>query len=364
VFSRTRDYIAAFSVLNKKRFGVRMDVTLSESELLDNDALNFAGESNYAPFPLFRNPHIHTIYARFAREVVNFNVQHQTIELPDGDILETGWVRNGSKKLLILVHGLEGRADAPYMRSTGKIFHSFGWDVLTWSFRGCGLQPNRQLRSYNSGYTGDLSHLIEMNKDHYDEIVLVGFSVGGNLCLKYLGEAPEKVPASVKGAVAISSPIDLGQTADELKKGINKIYLAYFLKSFKDKLTIKRQIYPDAFGSDFFRAIRDFEDYDNRFTAPWFDYRNAREYWEDASCERFLDKIRKPVLFLTAEDDTFFRGANLPKGTARQNEYLHIDAVPRGGHVGFFKGFRASSSWMELRALSFLESIRKGAGNL
>jgi predicted alpha/beta-fold hydrolase len=341
-----------------------MEGTFSESELLDSGVLGSAGESNYVYFPLFRNPHIHTIYARFAREVVDFAVQNETIDLPDGDILEIGWVRNNRKKLIILVHGLEGRADAPYMRSTGKVFHSFGWDVLTWSFRGCGNQPNKQLRSYNSGYTGDLSHLIEMNKGYYEDIVLVGFSVGGNLCLKYLGEEPERVPANVKGAVAISSPIDLAQTADELKRGLNKMYLAYFLKSFKDKLTIKQQFYPDAFEPKFFKGIRDFEDYDNRFTAPWFNYRNAREYWADASCERFLDKIRKPTLFLTAQDDTFFRGANIPKGMARQNEYLRIEAVPRGGHVGFFKGLRARSSWMELRALSFLESVRKGAGNL
>lgn len=338
-----------------------MEVTVSKSELSDSGALRSGSERDYAPFPLLRNPHIHTIYARFARESVNFNVQHETIDLPDGDVLETGWVRNNSKKLIILVHGLEGRADAPYMRSTGKVFHSFGWDVLTWSFRGCGLKPNKQLRSYNSGYTGDLSHLIEMNKDHYSEIVLVGFSIGGNLCLKYLGEAPDNVPASIKGAVAISSPIDLGHTADELKRGVNKIYLAYFLKSFSEKLIIKRRLYPDAFGPDFFKGIRDFEDYDGRFTAPWFNYRSAREYWEDASCERFLHKIRKPTLFLTAQDDTFFRGANLPKDAARQNEYLHIEAVARGGHVGFFKGLRASSSWMELRALSFLESIRTGS---
>ena len=335
-----------------------MEVTVSEIETSDDRELVSGNKKDYSPFPLFRNPHIHTIYARFAREVIKFPIENETIDLPDGDILEVGWVRNENKKLIILVHGLEGRADAPYMRSTGKVFHSFGWDVLTWSFRGCGFHPNKLLRSYNSGYTGDLSHLIELNKARYEEIVLVGFSVGGNLCLKYLGEAPEEIPTNIKGAVAISSPIDLGQTADELKRGANKIYLAYFLKSFKDKLTLKRTLYPHSFEPDFFKGIRDFEDYDNRFTAPWFNYRNAREYWEDASCERFLDKIRKPTLFLTALDDTFFRGANIPKGAARQNEYLHIEAVPRGGHVGFFKGLRASSSWMELRALSFLESVK------
>jgi len=331
-------------------------VTVSEIEVLNRN--NFLDDKktkeDYSPFLLFRNPHIHTIYARFAREVINFPVENETIDLPDGDILEIGLARSNRNRLVVLVHGLEGRADAPYMRSTGKVFHSFGWDVLTWSFRGCGYQPNKLLRSYNSGYTGDLSYLIDKYKSLYDEIVLVGFSVGGNLCLKYLGEAPETIPENVKGAVAISSPIDLGHTADQLKKGVNRIYLAYFLKSFKDKLNIKRPFYPDVLGPNFFKGVRNFEDYDNRFTAPWFGYRNAREYWEDASCERFLEKITKPTLFLTAQDDTFFRGANLPKGLALQNEHLHVQAVPKGGHVGFFEGLRVRSSWMELRALSFL----------
>jgi hypothetical protein len=306
------------------------------------------------------NPHIQTIYARYARSIITLPIVYETLTLPDNDILETCLLKSQtkpSKRLVILVHGLEGRADAPYMLSTAKLLITNGLDVLTWSFRGCGLKPNLQLRSYNCGFTDDLRYLIDLYKSDYQEIFLVGFSVGGNLCIKYLGEAPHLVPHNIKAAITISSPLDLEHTANQLTKGTNKIYLNYFLRSFKARLKIKQKIYPNILGKNFFKGIRNFEDYDNRFTAPWFNYRNAQEYWNEASSLRFLPQVTKPLLFISAIDDPFFAGANLPTGQALENKYLQVETVEQGGHVGFLERLMPLSSWLENRILRYLNTI-------
>jgi uncharacterized protein len=309
--------------------------------------------SDYVPSRLLSNPHLHTIYARYIREFIRFDFTLEEFDLPDGDCIELAWSKQNSKKLVLLNHGLEGKADAPYMRSTARAFSLSGWDVLSWSFRGCGRRPNRFARSYHCGFTDDLRFLINTYAPQYDEVVLVGFSVGGSLCIKYLGENPSQVPSQVSRAIAISSPVDLAETAYVLKLGANRIYLKYFLQSFKRKLRVKRHLFPESISRHFFDGIKDFESYDNKYTAPWFGYADARAYWKDASCRQFINDVKIPLLFMTAEDDTFFRASNIPYREVLQNPNLKLLAVPKGGHVGFFQGLGLGHSWMERSTLHF-----------
>ncbi len=310
----------------------------------------------YRPPRLFRNPHIHTIYARYARERVAFGMERSLIDTPDGDVLEVDWARQGSDRVVILTHGLEGKSDAPYMRSAGRALFAEGCDVLAWNFRDCGPTPNRFLRSYHCGMTCDLGQLIELCAKSYKEIILIGFSVGGSLILKYLGEHGSQVDSKIVRAITISSPINLEDSADTLRKGINRIYLRYFLRSFKEKLRRKQELFPEHLSGNFFKGIRDFEDYDNRFTAPWFGFVDARSYWRSESCERYIPEVRVPTLFLTSQDDTFFTDKNIPWSAPSDNSFVELKVTRWGGHVAFMQGYRPERSWIEH---TVIESLTK-----
>lgn len=164
--------------------------------------------STYRARGIFRNAHINTIYPAIFRKVEGVRYERERISTRDGDFLDLDWSPVGSRKLALVLHGLEGSADRPYMRGMARHFNEKGWDALCLNFRGCSGEPNRKLRSYHIGETNDLrwvlAHCLDNRK--YDTIVLVGFSLGGNVLLKYLGEQPEEVPPEVRAGVAFSVP--------------------------------------------------------------------------------------------------------------------------------------------------------------
>ena len=168
------------------------------------------------PFLLF-SPHLETIYPAVARKVSIEPYRRERISTPDDDFLDLDWLKNASKKLVIISHGLEGNSSRAYIKGMAKIFHAQGFNILAWNYRGCSEEMNRQVRFYHSGATDDLgtviSHSINLG---FDEIYLIGFSLGGNLTLKYLGEALP--PAEIKKAVAISVPMDLRASCEKISQ--------------------------------------------------------------------------------------------------------------------------------------------------
>jgi len=167
--------------------------------------------SRFHPPAFLHNGHVQTILPMLLLRRLSIVFERERLELEDGDFLDLDWARVGGDKLAILSHGLEGRSDDGYNRGMATALHAAGWDALAWNFRGCGKEMNRLPRFYHSGETGDLGAVIRFAATKYSRIALVGFSLGGNLTLKYLGEASPH--ASVIGAVAISAPIDLAASA-------------------------------------------------------------------------------------------------------------------------------------------------------
>ncbi|MEO5603142.1 MAG: alpha/beta fold hydrolase, partial [Cyclobacteriaceae bacterium] len=194
------------------------------------------------PFFLFTS-HLETIYPALLRRVAIIPYTRERIQTPDDDFLDLDWLMKDSDKVVIISHGLEGNSERPYIKGMAKALHDQGFDVVAWNFRGCSNEMNRQLRFYHSGATDDLETVIQHITRHknYKKIFLVGFSLGGNLTLKYLGERP--VGALIKKAVVFSVPMDLKSSCEKISTPGNRIYSSRFLKSLKKKVIQKSKIH-------------------------------------------------------------------------------------------------------------------------
>src|ERR1700757_1233047 len=219
--------------------------------------------SRFRPPFFLGNGHIQTVLSALLPPRSHIAIQRERLELIDGDFLDLDWARIGADRLTILSHGLEGSSDARYIRGMAAALNAAEWDVLVWNFRGCSQETNRLPRLYHSGETGDLGAVIDFAATRYSRIALVGFSLGGNLILKYLGEANPH-PAVI-GAVAISVPIDLAATARALDhRWSNRIYLRRFIKSLIAKVETKARRFPDQVDVSRSRAIRTLQEFADR----------------------------------------------------------------------------------------------------
>lgn len=316
--------------------------------------------SNYQPPFLFRNAHFATIFSATLRRV-NFKIQRrERLHLQDGDFIDLDWSfsEEKSKKLIIAMHGLSGNARRPYMLGIAKTFTEQGWDAVGINFRSCSGEINRLYRSYNAGATEDLAEVIShINKQYsYSEIALIGFSLGGNLLLKYLGESPKLSPA-IKTAVAVSTPCDLGASLLALEAPKNKLYTQRFEKELKAQLFERQQYFPEKLSKSDISACNSLLAIDELYTSKAHGYKNAADYYKKCSCLQFLPTISIPTLLLNAKNDSFLTAASYPTDIAENSDYLYLEMPEYGGHVGFFQPEKYY--YHEERALAFIGNYVK-----
>lgn len=314
-------------------------------------------ESTYVPPPLFTNGHLQTIYAGRFRLVGGVQYVRERIDTPDDDFLDLDWVLRAepTNRVAVLSHGLEGSTDRPYMRGMARALARRGWDVLAWNYRSCSGEPNRQPFFYHSGATYDLAHVVQHAFGRgYEAMALVGYSLGGNLTLKYLGEQGADVDARIQAAVTYSVPCSLADGAAQLEHWSRWIYMQRFLHALHGKIRAKQPHYPEVLDDADFRRIRSFRDFDDRYTAPLHGFRDAEDYWQQNSCRPFLPAIRVPTLIVNAADDPFLGTDCFPHDEARANPLLHLEIPEHGGHVGFVSFNDEEEFWSEQRAAAFL----------
>lgn len=311
--------------------------------------------SSFRPPWWLRNGHLQTILPVVWPRRVQLDYTRERLELADGDFLDLAWARTRARRLAILLHGLESEADAGYMRGLARALNLANWDALAWSFRGCGPEPNRLARFYHSGETRDLAAVIAHAANAgYERIVLIGFSLGGNVTLKYLGEAPPHL--RVVGAVAISAPVDLAASARALDLDwANRLYLGRFLQTLIAKVEAKALLFPDEIDVAGVRRIRSFQEFDDRYTARLHGFRDAADYWAQSSARQYLPGIAVPALLINAQDDPFLPAACFPVAEAEASACFFLEAPRHGGHVGFRETLRgAAPGWLERRVVEFL----------
>ena len=306
----------------------------------------------------FRHGHINTVFPALFRKVKGVPFERERVDTPDGDFLDLDWSVRGSRRLALLLHGLEGSAGRPYIRGMARYFNHNGWDALALNFRGCSGEPNRKLRSYHVGETGDLKWAISMILDQrdYESIALVGFSLGGNVVLKYLGENSEEVPAQVRCGIAFSVPCDVMSANREIDKWQNYLYRYRFIKSLNAKIREKAFRFPEALRLPE-QMPQNFHQFDGRFTAPIHGFKDAEDYWTRNSSLRFLPAIRRPALLVSAADDSFLSPVCYPFQLAEQHPHLFLEVPRWGGHVGFVSSGPGGAYWSEQRAYQFVKEV-------
>lgn len=257
---------------------------------------------------------------------------------------------------VILLHGLEGSSDAHYMRAMASSCLVQGWNTIRVNFRGCSGRPNHTERSYHSGASDDLDAVVQWAETKYpnERFVLIGFSLGGNVCLKYLGEVGRR--ASVVGGVAVSVPCDLNGSSKVLAKRINRVYMRRFMKDLVKKLELKNQNLGTDFDISTFRKMKTFAEFDGAYTAPVHGFASAEDYWTRSSSLHFFHKIDVPALLINAKDDPFLSKRCFPETIARNSDFFYLETPADGGHVGFLTSvLHRSYSWLESRAVEFLK---------
>ncbi|MGV3588325.1 MAG: YheT family hydrolase [Adhaeribacter sp.] len=310
------------------------------------------------PFYFF-NRHVETIIPALFRKEKSILYHRERIVTPDHDFLDLDWAIKGHRRLTIISHGLEGSTDRPYVKGMAKQMHKIQMDVLAWNFRSCSGEPNKLLRSYHMGATDDLHTVVEyaLNTGHYDEIYLVGFSMGGNITLNYLGQQPELVPQQVKAAATFSVPCHILTASAQMAKLENRVYMQRFLKTLHRKLTDKMALLPEGITLDGYEKLKTFPQFDDRFTAPIHGFKNAEDYYTQCSSRQYLPAIRIPTLLVNALNDPFLSPECFPVAEAEQNLNLFLETPRFGGHVGFTEDFWKNIYYSDRRTAEFFSSF-------
>ncbi|MEQ8535641.1 MAG: alpha/beta fold hydrolase [Imperialibacter sp.] len=308
--------------------------------------------------PYLFNPHLETVVPSAFRKVRGVTYDRERVELEDGDFLDVDWLTGGSDKLVVLTHGLEGSSDRPYIAGMAKYFAANGWDALAWNCRTCGGEMNRLPRLYHHGATEDLSAVVEhgLKSGRYRKIALVGFSMGGSMSLKYLGERGSQVREEIIGAATFSVPCNLWDSAVQLTRRSNKFYKDRFLNKLKEKMKVKALRHPEVVNATDIDLITTFDEFDDRYTAPLHGFSSRDDFYLKATSDQFYPELKRPALVANALNDPMLGDKCYPYEMARESSYLYLETPKVGGHVGFTQT-GAEIYWAEMRALEFLEAI-------
>jgi hypothetical protein len=302
-----------------------------------------------------------TMFGRVVRRPPRQPIRRERWELADGDFLDLDFLEAASPDapLLIVLHGLEGSSRASYVRGLTATARAAGLASCAMNFRGCSGEVNRLPRFYHSGETGDLAMLVDrlVAEQPGRSIGLVGFSLGGNVVAKYLGERGDDVPFEVRAAAVISVPFDLAACAHALDgPGVQaRIYRGLFIRSLNAKAAAKAARFPREIDGARAARARTFAEIDGWFTAPLHGFASAEDYWQRCSSGPLLGGVRRPLLALSAHDDPFVPGASLPLSLAAENPLVTLAVTSAGGHLAFVSGPPwAPERWAERSAVAFL----------
>ena len=308
----------------------------------------------YRPPVWLRSGHLQTALPSLFRRVDGVAYQRERLELDDGDFLDLDWAGPASDRAAVVAHGLEGSADRAYVRGMTRELARRGWRVCAWNLRGCSGEPNRLLRAYHSGATEDLGAVVSRVLRDHETAAVVGFSLGGNLTLRWLGEQGDGIDPRVVAGVGVSVPIDLAASSETMDAWSRRVYMLRFLRSLSAKLAEKAERFPDAPDPTRTAGMTTFREFDGHFTAPVHGFTSADDYWARASARPVLVDLRVPTLLVNALDDPFLAPTCYPYEVARANPHLTLATPAHGGHVGFIE--RHAPFWSETVTGLFLDA--------
>ncbi len=303
------------------------------------------------------NAHLQTIWPVLARRQTKVLTRLERLELPDGDFIDLAWAGADEGPLVLVLHGIAGCLDSPYAQGILHTITKRKWRGLFMHFRGCSGSPNRLARFYHSGETGDFNYLIAeiRRREPYTLLAAIGYSLGGNVLLKWLGENSSQNPLSA--AVAVSVPFELNKAAGRLNKGFSRLYQWWLLRELKELIKLKFQRTPSPIDLGDISKLNSFLEFDDKITAPLHGFLNRNDYYHRASSRRHLKSIHVPTLILQAMDDPFISPDANPN-LGELSSQVTLELHENGGHVGFIAGNFPWEPiyWLEDRIAEFLDS--------
>jgi len=305
-------------------------------------------------------PHLQTLWPTLCRKNIrNLELERERLELPDGDFVDLDWVGK-SGPIVIILHGLEGSVHSPYAQGMLHAIVGQGWRGLFIHFRGCSGEPNRLPRSYHSGETQDLAWVVQaiLKREPQIPIAAVGFSLGGNVLLKWLGETGSNNPLAA--AVGVSVPFELTKASKHIQRGFSKLYQWHLLRCIRRRLKEKFAYQTLVLPYKSLQNVKTLWELDDIFTAPVHGFSSVDEYYSLSSSRQYLGKICVPTLLVQSKDDPFYSQDLLPN-SHELSKQIQLELTTSGGHVGFISGNIPGRSeyWLEKRVPEFFKAYFK-----
>lgn len=322
-------------------------------------------QSTFKPAWWLKNHHLQTIFPSLIRKPPTPVLRRERLITPDSDFIDLDFCGEGNQPLVILLHGLTGSSQSGYIKGLQPTLLQQGFRSVALNFRGCSGEFNLSSRCYHSGETGDIDFLYHTlrKREPNTPMAAVGFSLGGNVLLKWLGEQGNKL--QLFAATGVSVPLVLNECASKLDHGFSKFYRASLLTELKDYIRLKQK-YLSSLGINGearilkqlgdLEKINSFWQYDDRVIAQLYDFEDVTDYYFRSSSRQFLQSITVPTLLIQAKDDPFMTENVLPN-LNELSPSVALEITQRGGHVGFVTGnnpFKAEY-WLEQRIPEFLQ---------
>ena len=316
-------------------------------------------DATFKPTPWLPGPHLPTIWASMCRRMPRVDLESERVELPDGDFVDLVWTRDNGGLVVLILHGLEGSHESAYARGMLAALEQAGYRGVLLNFRGCSGVPNRLDRNYHSGDTGDVASIADLIETRSDQplFAAIGYSLGGNVLLKWLGELGAQ--ARLTTAVAVSVPFDLSACATRLGQGFSRVYQWRFVSSMKNKFNEKFRARPTPLELDDIDGLDTFWTYDDAVTAPLHGFKDVHDYYSSSSSRQYLGRINLSTLILHAKNDPFVPQSAIP--TAQElGPKVRVELCRSGGHVGFVSGWLPGryTYWLEQRIVAHLNACR------
>ncbi len=322
-------------------------------------------QTSFKPAWWLKNAHLQTIYPSLFRRTIKLKDSwRERLTTPDNDFIDLDWCGKGEQPLVILLHGLTGSSESGYINGLQNKLLEQGFRSVVLNFRGCSGQPNNLARCYHSGDTEDINFLYQTlsQREPDTAIAVIGFSLGGNVLLKWLGEQGSNI--SLFAAIAVSVPLVLSACATKLDAGFSKLYRANLIAELKDYMQLKlthldkigrRQEAEKINRLGDLSNIKSFWQYDDKVVAKLHGFESAEDYYRQSSSRYYLKTISVPTLLIQSKDDPFMTEKVIPDKKELSAKII-LEVTERGGHVGFISGlspFRPHY-WLEQRISEFL----------
>ena len=284
-----------------------------------------------------------------------FDVDHDARVVADCHWQPRPWTR----PTLVALHGLNGSSEAHYMRGLAAKAFVRGMNVVRLNQRNCGDTEHLSAGLFHSGLTADAAHVIDelIAVDGLSALAVAGYSLGGNLALKLAGEYGDRAPQAVRAVAAVSPIIEIGECVTALERPANVLYQWNFVRDLKRRMRRKDRFRPGLFDLNKLRGIRTVREFDEAYTAPYFGFKDADDYYHRASAMRIVDRICLPALVITAEDDPFVPSHPFRDPKVVGNPNIHVVICEHGGHCGFAGPACGEDDgyWAERQIVEFVE---------